>query len=211
MDSIHVVNMALSYLNLDEISSLDDAHPNAQAARLNWDACRLGFLQEYHWSFAKSTAILARLSAAPGAWKYRYSCPVDMLSAIRVVAQSRYDVAGSIPFEIAYSSDADNKILYADIGDAVLEYTSSKAKVSVFSPLAVEALAWRLAFTLCQILKGEAGELQVIFQTYQDRLKAATARDAEGRSYPRLQPGRVNRSRITGSATKLFTKWLDWE
>lgn len=209
MNSLEVVNMALSYLNLDEISSLDDAHPNAQAARLNWESCRLGFLQEHPWSFAKRTTLLARLPASPGAWKYCFSCPADMLSAIRVVSQKCYDVVGSIPFEIAYSVDADNRVVHTNVGDAVLQYISSAPKVNVFSPLAVEALAWRLAFTLCQILKGETGELQVVAQTYHARLAAATARDAEGRSYPGFRAGRVNRSRVAGSIANLFTKWLD--
>ena len=195
---LDVVNLAIGYLNFETITGLEAPVPIAAAARNAWPVCRAAFLQEYAWSFAKRVVALPLRTGEPAAWNYMYGVPEDFHTCYRVFQKENRDLPGTLPYEINLDPDGHSRVLLCDYDEVCLEYGSTRPALGVFSPLAVEAVSYRLAFALCQMLKHDPNEQQTLYQTYMTILKAAIASDAGARSYPPLTADRYGQSRRRG-------------
>lgn len=195
---VNVVNLALGYLNLEQITALDDNTELARTADLNWSPCRRAFLQEYEWGFATRAVALALRPESVPLWRYAYGCPSDLVSAIRVTPNDPHAIGG-VDFRIMVGEDGD-RVLCCNMADPVLEYISDAVNLSAFSPLALEALAVRLAFAMGQSLKHDPSELQTLWQTYQTTAQAAAAKDARMRGYEQKRISSYTLSREVGLA-----------
>lgn len=193
-----VINMALGHLNIERITGIEDTTPQAEAARTIFNTSRAAFLEEYPWSFAKRQMKPAMRTDTPTAWAYMYSCPNDFLCMYRVFISSMRGGAGTLPFDVMLDADGNNRVILCDWPDIVIDYGSKNTTLPLFSPLAVEALSYRMAFHLCQALKHSPDEQQTLFQTYTTLMKAAVAADAGNRSYAPLSASTFSDSRALG-------------
>lgn len=198
MTSTDIANLALDLLNMDQIVSIDDNNARARSCLLHYQTCRDAFLCEYDWSFAKRGEMLVAMAEDTPPYCWAYACPIDMLKAIRVIRPGEYGRPGTLPFDIRMARDGVNRIIACDTPGVMVEYISSKSHLNIFSPLAIEALATRLAFFVGQAMKHEPTELQTLWQTYQAIFSGAVARDADNRSYPMRDAVRFNASRSSG-------------
>ena len=108
--------------------------------------------------FARTVAALALVSEDPTeelGYAYRY--PDDCL-AIRKIQSGvrRIDPRDTrVPYQL--SSDATGRLIYADLAEAIVEYTRRITNAEWFPPSFLSALAWRLSIDLATALGGALG------------------------------------------------------
>lgn len=171
-----ICNTALTYLGDDgrvaSISPTDGSAQSRLCARF-YPMARDAVLELHPWSFSLRRVALTEVTADETTeWDYCYEIPADMLRAIAVQPEDSvgdYTVPGAagplpgyaakVPVEFAIEQDADGVLrLFTDQEDAWLRYTAYVTDTGAFSPLFVQAVAWKLAAMLASpMLKGEAG------------------------------------------------------
>lgn len=192
------VNMALDFLRMETISHIDAATETAEVAKRHFQTCYDAVLQEYPWSFAKRAATLSLLKEPAPPWRNAYAAPADLLAPVRLIHSAGYFTEGTLPFEMRLSADGTTRVICSDDDGVLLEYITTNTTLSMFSPLAMQALVYRLAMSLGGALKHNLTDLQLASQAYQQELQAAKNKDAESRSYPTPKASGLNDARIRG-------------
>jgi hypothetical protein len=156
-----ICNIALLRAGCTEtIDSLAESTEEAEAANVHYGPARDALLEEFSWPFATRRATLALSTETRTGWDYVYDLPGDCLAPRSIVGEFRTPGEGEeIPFAVELSDDGSTKLLLTDQENAVLSYTSQVESVGLFSPLFVDALAWRLAseFALALPVKPQVG------------------------------------------------------
>lgn len=101
-----------------------------------------------YWDPAADSATEPPVSVAGGDWEYSYRWPSDCLRARRIVPEEtgRKWNRNPIPFKVG--RDANQRLVYTDRVDAVLEYTTLDCDHLWADDLFLDALTWRLAQAL---------------------------------------------------------------
>lgn len=155
---VDICNLALGRLGLKAfISSLDEATAEAEVCNRFFNATRDAALASAPWPFAKKRATLALLSGVTRAgWAFCYAKPSDCLSPRFVwngLRNPRPDQL--IPFELELGDADGSHIICTDHPGAELVFTKRVDNPTLFHPLFVNALAWRLASELAAPLSGK--------------------------------------------------------
>lgn len=146
---IFICNLALGHLGKKRINALDEALAEARECNLYYDHVRRIMLQSSDWTFAKKRQALAQTTADyVERWPYTYVRPTDALAIRRVLPPDVDPQYGrkSIPFEVR-----EGKV-YTVLSPAYCEYTCNLTEAARFSPLFVDALAYRLAYMIAPAL-----------------------------------------------------------
>lgn len=196
MNDIDVINMAMIFLGKEPLGTLNEDRPDAWAVKASWETCREAFLQEHPWSFAKRTRMLSPVKEESALYRYAYKAPVDMLQPIRVIPRGVPGFPGTLPFELNLDETGEFHVVYCDRDEVALQYITRAVKVKDIPPIAREALAYRLAFTISQAIINDPTDLQVKSQAYQMYLAKAKASDVKSRTYPAGGAWRANASRF---------------
>tara|TARA_R110002167_G_scaffold124945_4_gene304716 strand:- start:9382 stop:9993 length:612 start_codon:yes stop_codon:yes gene_type:complete len=148
---IDVVNMALSRIGANTISSVDDPTNEARLAKLELDQSKSSLLRQANWNFATKWQVMyvtADVVVFPD-FKYIFSLPVDY---IRVQAM-KYPTSTVASGELR-SIDRWNitgRYLGTDVESPLMRYTNN-AGIGFWDDMAIEALVWRMAANLSSTL-----------------------------------------------------------
>lgn len=143
-----ICSLGLVKLGQKPIDDLNGSTANARVAKVIYEPSRDALLEAAPWPFATRRALLGLLTITRTGWAYVYQCPTDMVPGC-----ARYLETGlpnpapdqQIPFRL--EDDAtEGAILLTNQQAAELVYTRAVAETVKFTPLFVEALAWKLAY-----------------------------------------------------------------
>ena len=164
---VDICNLALSYIGdkatVTNINPSDGSHQADLCARY-YPLARDMLLERHRWDFTIRQVSLTALSASGRTeWDFAYRLPSNFAGVIAVIPKDSTDdqtTEGSIapkPFAIEANSDLD-RILYTDLGDAVLRYQAKITDSTKFSQMFVHAVSWQLASMLAgTLIKGDEG------------------------------------------------------
>lgn len=173
ISSVTIANRALQRLGASSISSLTQGTPNPQAMNTAYDVLRRRLLRVYAWSFAKSRAVLAALTAQdPIANLNQFPLPDDFIRLLRNpgagVSPDRRD------WEIEYvASAAANCILTTDGSPIDVRYIYDAQDATKFDPLFAEALSCLLAYETCEQITGSTAKRQLLLTDLKSIIKDA--------------------------------------
>jgi len=154
-DAVSIWNQALSLLgNAEEVQSVDENTPSANACRRFYDAAVEEMLAEFPWPFATVTAPLALVATDPTPeWAFSYRVPADCLRVRRLPGALRVETRQSrVPYRIG--RDDVGRLLFTDLEDATVEYTQAITDASAFPASFAKALAYRLAIDIAPRVSG---------------------------------------------------------
>ena len=186
---VQICNVALGRVGVSQFIDNIDTEKSKPAGicRVNFDTSRDRALREFNWSFARKYAVLKLVDEADGKpwegdWLYAYRLPADCLFARRIVTYK--NDPNPPPFEVG--KDDAGPILFTDMAEARLEYTSRVTNVGLFDPLFVSALAWLLAHELALGLSADNKSMRAdAMRGYLYDLSRAAAQSAnERRRHP---------------------------
>jgi len=173
---VQICNLALSHLGAAAISSRTENSAESIACNLHYDSCRDSVLRDYPWNFAAKRVALAELTDTPPAgWSYMYSLPADCLLAREIINTLSND---PIKFVIESNPGGTARVLLTNQDQAVLLYTASVGEVTMFDPLFVEALSWKLASMVCMPLTRDRSIMQMCQTMYLNTIALAQRADA---------------------------------
>lgn len=173
---VQICNLALSHLGAAAIVSLSENSAEGIACNLHYETSRDSVLRDHPWNFAAKRVALAELAETPPAgWSHIYSLPSDCLLAREIVNTLGTD---PIKFVIESNAGATARVLLTDQAQATLLYTASVGEVTMFDPLFVEALSWKLASMVCMPLTRDRNIMQMCQTMYLNTLVLAQAADA---------------------------------
>lgn len=137
-----------------DITSLNEASPEAEQVKLVFDDVRDMVLREHPWKFARKYATPAPLAGVvPANWDYMYTYPSDALRVIRIV-NPLGDNQPPIRFEVARNS-ADVHVILCNESEPTIEYTKQVTDPQQFDPQFVTALAYRIAQYIAMPITGD--------------------------------------------------------
>lgn len=127
-------------------------------------------------------ALLSNVSTAE--WEYAYSAPADILSAssgINIYPDGAF-TEGGVDFAVE-TTTANGVVIYTNVEDAYIRYTSKVTDTTRFTPEFVDSLSYLLASYLAgPVLKGDAGiKMNVeMMKLFKITLAEAAASDSMG-------------------------------
>lgn len=151
-----ICNMALSHLGVsDAVTDVDtESSKEAQACRLFYEACRDDVLRAFAWPFAVIIEDLTIVEEDPNdEWAFSYRYPSGCLAARRLLSGTRTDSQNTVvPYRVA--RDASGRVIFTDLEDAQIEYTSLVDAEEEWDSIFVSALTYLLAFKIAPRLAG---------------------------------------------------------
>ena len=157
--SITVCNLALGELRAPAIADIDEATIEAAECKRYYPHCLKLLLERFDWSFAARIAALAEFAVNPRAseWAHAYALPADLATAERLVppAAGWPAPSGAMP-PAAISGQPfviENGVLYSQMANAILEYSSHDPDEAAMPALFLDALAYALAARLAVPLR----------------------------------------------------------
>lgn len=203
---VDICNLALARLgDVANVVSINPPDPSQQAnyCAKFYPMALSAMLDENQWSFTIKSVMLAQITNPNSLWPYCYACPSDLLGIIAIYDSS---VTGDVNFKPGVNTDYSNLLTYALHGNemnfsleqgenggfviytdqqyALLKYTSITTDASLFPPLFVDALAWRLVSYLAGVIvKGDVGVSAAnnAMRAYNQALSKAMVSDAQNR------------------------------
>jgi len=85
-------------------------------------------------------------------WDYKYDLPIDLLYVRRVTDENDYDKNG-YPYEM-FTEDGGTPVLFTNIEDAYLVYTSDLTDATRFTEGMIDVLVYMLAIKLARAIVG---------------------------------------------------------
>lgn len=130
---VSIVNIALGYLGVEQISSLSEDND----VYVNYPTCRDACLEEADWSFAKGRRTLTTPDSEPPDFGYsnRFLLPANVLRVIEV-NEDKY------PWEV------EGRYILTDMDRCDCRWIQRVTDVNSFSSVFIQALAARLAAIL---------------------------------------------------------------
>lgn len=179
-----VCNVALLRIGqLVTVSSLEDASPYGRACKVLYEPARDAVLEAKWWSFAKRRATLAQTADGEvdlGPWSYAYTLPANCIAPRYIetglVAPGQGD---EIPFDMQLNVAGSARVLMTDEAEVELVYTGKIEAMGLWSPMARDALAMKIAGDLAMSVakKPQLGlELMKAWVGFTNAAAAANAR-----------------------------------
>jgi len=200
MTNIDICNMALGYINVKPIMSLDEMSEPARKCRLYYDHLRRKLLRDYPWGFAKKLLELARVDEkrTPNR-RFMYAYPRDCVSIV-----SLYDKGGNryvsdekeVEKYETFLLDDNSYVIGCDLENAMLEYVADVRETEIFSADFVDALSHLLSSTLAIALVSDPQLQQIEYQLFQIAFAKAKASEAREREFDHNYPDSYARARL---------------
>lgn len=141
-----ICNLALSSIGVGkEIANVDtEQSQEALACRRFYEIARDSVLRAFAWPFATVFADLGLVEEDPtDEWGFSYRYPPDCLMMKRIISGVRTDTRQSrVPYKIG--KDDDGLLIYTDMEDPTVEYTSRADDVLRYPPDFILALSYLL-------------------------------------------------------------------
>jgi len=192
--TVEVVNVALSMIGEDPITSLQDDDQTARIANLRFPTVRDAVLRNHPWNVAKTRQQLARsIDDPPFGWKYRYALPNNWLRTIRINNYHEHWYTYGRHYEI------EGRFMLTNLEKVQLVYVRRLEDVTKWDSLLTEVIAARLAAELAMSITQDRAISQQMYQLYNDKLKEARNADAMDEPPQHLDADLWLGSRLTGA------------
>ena len=191
MNKIQICNLALSRIGARRIQSLTTQSKEAIECNLLYEFALKSTLEAYDWGFARKRVVLAELSEDYTNWDYAYQWPIDCLAPRYIIDEdgsytgTSYDIdrdrdvkVGKVEFVHASNSTLSGRVILTNKEDAELVYTAYTEVANLYSPMFIEALAYKLASELAQPLRGKLEWQQTMLNNFQSIIEMAKASNA---------------------------------
>jgi hypothetical protein len=167
--SITTCNLALGELRTASIIDIAEDTVEARECARYYPICLRILLERHDWSFANRRAALAELADNDRAaeWAHAYFLPTGCATPLRLVAADGY----------APDFIVENRILYTQLGNAVLEYAANDLADSEMPGLFVDALAYALAARLAVPIRDSREMKGQLLQQAEISFQRAVAED----------------------------------
>lgn len=145
---IDIWNLALSNIgHKANIADPDEATAEANHCRRFYPIALGITLERFAWGFATRRVSLAEVTNPVNHWMFAYALPNLCIAPRAVLLPESTDDSKEQDFAVE-SDDDGNAILYTNVEDAVLKYTTLVDDTTKFTPLFVTALSFDLAAML---------------------------------------------------------------
>lgn len=192
---VEISNMALYRVGSSiRITSLDESVEKNEAVRqcgFWYPIVRDQVLAAAPWGFARKSVAMAAVTdtSFPG-WGFVYQYPADCIQAAAVcdsggVRNGSFWLScwnwgptlnvPKVPFQVGSRAGGDSNVLMTDLASAYLYYIFRQTVTATFTPLFIDALAWKLAGELGGTVQANAARVQRAQQMYQPTLDKAVA------------------------------------
>lgn len=192
---VDIANMALYRVGSSiRITSLDESVEKSEAVRQAgfwYPIVRDQVIASAPWGFARKSVALAAVADTtfPG-WQFVYQYPTDCIQAVAVcdaggLRSSSFwlswwgwptsFIAPKVPFQVGSRADGSANVLMTDIDQAYLYYIFRQPLTATYTPLAVDAMGWKLAGELGSAVNANPARVTRAEQMYQPTLDRAMA------------------------------------
>lgn len=182
LSEIAVANMAAAVLSEGAITSLDDNSSLGRFMAREFGFSRDEVLQSYPWHFARSRALLPKLTAAPAfGYSNKFQLPED---CVRLLPITEAGVWGGVP--VVYELESREILTnYQWTGGTLPVYfIRRETNLARWSPLAARVLAARLAMTAAMRITAKPAYFDRIKTAYADAVYEAHLADSLERGTP---------------------------
>tara|TARA_R110000772_G_scaffold226148_1_gene336823 strand:- start:418 stop:1026 length:609 start_codon:yes stop_codon:yes gene_type:complete len=158
VSDVQIAKLALQHIgDRYDITSLDEATPEAEQINLVFNDVRDALLREHPWNFAKRYYTPSALIGTPPAgWEFMYSYPPTGLKITKIVhpLDPRGEKLEPLQFAIARNDD-DIKVIMTNEQDPEFEYIKRVTVATEYDAMFDMALSWRLAEHVAMSLTGD--------------------------------------------------------
>lgn len=157
---IEIINVALSRIGANEITSLSDGTTEQKLAVNFWDTCRRELLRSHPWNFAIADIELAQIDGYQGFdYQYSYQLPSNFLRLLEFYGNPDYRVQG--------------RQIVTDSSICKIRYIKDITDTSLWDSSFVDLLAQRLAVDLAFPLTKSQATADSMFALFDRKLKMA--------------------------------------
>lgn len=164
---IEIVNMALGYLGVENISDIDEETAQARQARLFYRVTRDSLLRGFPWTFALKQWGCPAVKNAPAFKTYAFGCkmPVDCLRFLHTAEPSlKCELAGNY--------------IYSDVNPIDIIGIRQIENESEFDSVFTEVFALKLAVQMSIVLSDDKGLRDRLKNDYEALIKTAQVKSA---------------------------------
>lgn len=164
---IEIVNMALGYLGVENISDIDENTAQARLARLFYDMTRDSILRGFAWTFALKQWSCPAVKNAPIFKKYSFGCqkPVECLRFLHAADPS-------IKCELA------GEYIYSDVNPTDIIGVRRIENEGEFDSVFTEVFTLKLAVQMSIVLSDDKGLRDRLSNDYESLIKTAKVKSA---------------------------------
>lgn len=188
---VDIWNTALSHIgHRANIADPDEASAEANHCRRFYPLALAVTLERYSWSFATRRAVLAEVENPVTHWSFAYGLPNQCIKAHAVLLPESTDDSKEQPFAIEVDENGSS-ILYTNIENAVIKYTTLVEDTNKFTPMFVIALSYDLAGLLVGPIPKDAKLKKAMMDAalyYTGLAEAADANASHDTSYRDFTP-----------------------
>lgn len=190
--------MALSYIAIGKILSIDDGSEEANQCAINYEHCRKLLLMRYTWGFSERITKMAILDKTIPGWTYVYGWPEKCLQLRDVFSEDRATIQERAQDNNEFTSLylGGLRVIATDIETAYAEYTYDATDTEIYSEHFVEALARTLAACMAQTLAGSGNLMQTNLQLAQIAIQSGKVASAGERKHRTTLPTDYARARF---------------
>ncbi len=172
--TIDIWNLALTRLGSTRVTSAADESKQAQSLAAIYDTVRLSELAAHPWVFAMTRAqIPASATAPPYGWTKAYPLPTGFLRMVEIGEYFVLYQPDLVLFEI------EGREILCDEGSPLrIRYIQDITNAGLFTPLFVDALAFRLAFELAEDLTQSLSKRDAAEKAYEMSIRKARRANA---------------------------------
>lgn len=191
---VDIWNLALSHIgHRAVIADPDEATAEANHCRRFYPFALRVALERFAWSFATRRVALAEVINPVDHWVFAYALPNQCIAARAVLLPESTDDSKEQDFTIESAEDG-SPILYANVEDAVLKYTTLVEDTNRFTPLFEMTVSYDLASLLCGPIPKDPKLKKAMFDAamrYADFAEASDANASKSSSYANNVPNHL--------------------
>ena len=181
VSDVQIAKLALQHIgDRYDITSLDEATPEAEQVNLVYENIRDALVREHPWKFSlRYTTPAALVGTPPMGWTFMYQYTPEALKVWRIV--NPLDPIGDelppIKWTIGRNA-SDVKVLMTNQGTPEFEYSKQVTNSIEFDASFVMALSWRLAETIARPLTGDDSVVDRVKRDAREHVGIAKMEDA---------------------------------
>lgn len=205
-----ICNEAISDLPAHPITSIDDGSKEARECDRHFNGVVSDLIGEHDWGHVRRRIALAPVTNdREGEWAHAYAFPDEMVSPIRLIRN--YDAAsaaGVIVTPLVYWPLLDlgyievpytlaDGVLYTDLENAILEYSTDAVEPNKWPPLFAQAVIRLLAARIYRPILGEKADTREYMVKYTAARQAVDFAIADDLNrYPRQRKAFVSEGEL---------------
>ena len=194
---IDIVNIALTMLGAEPITSLEDEAPEARLMKVHYYIARDSTLEAHEWSFAIERFVPAKAAAAP-AWGWAYQFPIPS-NIIRVLTVERVSASQMVATNRHTRHQVDHVVegrnILATEGTIYCTGIRSIDDEGIYTNLFSTAFACRLAMMTCLAITESSTKFKEMAVMYAGAIREASSRDGQQGTTRRMRKDQLRRVR----------------